>query len=417
MYKLLSIKNFNNALKKMGDYNIVKNTPLNLNERLSKKYNCNIFFKREDLQSVRSFKIRGAFNKIINTYNPKINNKIVTVSAGNHAQGVSLTCATLDIDHHIFLPKNTPLQKINRIKYFGKENLKIHLEGYNFDESLAIGTEFCKNNEYIFIHPFDDIDVITGQGTIGVELFNEIKADIIIMPIGGGGLISGVGLYSKLINPDCLIYGVEPYNANSMEISIKNKKISTLNNIDTFVDGASVKTPGINNFNICNKMIDDIYVINNNKLSYNIIDIYQNDGIVLEPAGALSISCLDMLDKNILKNKNVVCLLSGGNNDISRYSDILEKSLLYQNLKHYFLITFNQTPGQLKNFINNILGENDDISRFEYLKKNNKNQGVVLLGIELQNKNDIYNILEKMNKYNFDYIKINSDDLLYTYLI
>jgi threonine dehydratase len=416
----LSKIKFNNAYNKMKTSNIINKTILQKNIRLSKQYNCNIFLKREDLQTVRSFKIRGAYYKIINSIETKHENKnlpVVTVSAGNHAQGVSLTCNSLNIKHHIFLPENTPLQKINRIKYFGKKNLTLHLHGHNFDESLVAANTFCEKNESIFVHPFDDPDVIIGQGTVATEIYEDIKPDIIISPIGGGGLISGVGSYSKSFNKDCEILGVEPENADSMKQSIANNKITTISNLDTFVDGASVKTAGKNTFEICKKVVDDIFIVGNNKLSYNMIDMYQNDGIILEPAGALSISCLDMIDKEKIKGKNVVCILSGGNNDISRYPVIMEKSLFYQDLKHYFIISFGQRPGELKRFINNILGKHDDITRFEYLKKNNKDFGAVLIGIELQDSNDINNIIEKMNDIGFQYTKINEEDLLHTYLI
>ena len=404
-----------NALKNMRKTNIIIKTSLQKNKRLSDKYNCNIYFKREDQQNVRSFKIRGAYNKIINTNYD--NKDIVTVSAGNHAQGVSLSCSSLGIFHHVFLPKTTPLQKINKIKYFGNKYLTLHLEGNNFDESLEACNKYCRNNDCTFIHPFDDDDVIIGQGTIATEIYEDINPDIIICPIGGGGLISGIGIYSNIINNSCKIIGVEPYNADSMKKSIESKKQIKIDNINKFVDGASVKMVGEKTFNYSKNIIDDIIIIDNNHLSYNMIDIYQNEGIVLEPAGCLSISALEKIDKNLLENKNVVCILSGGNNDITRYPQIMENSLLYQELKHYFVVSFNQIPGQLQYFINTILGPNDDISRFEYLKKDNKETGSVLIGIELQNKEDIDNIIKNMKKENINYIKLNSDNILYSYLI
>jgi threonine dehydratase len=416
----LSKIKFDNAFNKMKTSNIIHKTMLQKNVRLSNEYNCNIYLKREDLQTVRSFKIRGAYHKIMNsmeTHKENENLPIVTVSAGNHAQRVSLTCNSLNLKHHIFLPENTPLQKINRIKYFGQDNLTLHLHGHNFDESLVAANSFCEQNKSIFVHPFDDYDVIIGQGTVAAEIYEEIKPDIIISPIGGGGLISGVGLYSKYLNKDCMILGVEPENADSMKQSIANNEITTVSNLDTFVDGASVKTAGKNTFEICKEVVDNIFTVSNNKLSYHMIDIYQNDGIILEPAGALSISCLDMIDKEKIEGKNVVCILSGGNNDISRYPVIMEKSLFYQDLKHYFIISFGQRPGELKRFINNILGKNDDITRFEYLKKNNKDFGAVLIGIELQDSKDIHNIIKKMDDIGFEYTKIKENDLLHTYLI
>ena len=411
------IKSTFSAIQNMRTTNIIQKTELQYNQRISDRLGCNLFFKREDLQSVRSFKIRGAYNKIINSNSGEFKETFVTVSAGNHAQGVSLTCSSLGIDHHVFLPETTPLQKINRIKYYGKDNLNLHLKGNNFDESLIKANEFCKKNKSIFVHPFDDEDVIIGQSTIAYEIYEDIKPDIIICPIGGGGLISGIGQYSKIMNKNCLIYGVEPKNADSMNKSLQNKKITTVHDIDIFVDGASVKTVGHKTFELCSKVIDDIFVVDNNHLSYSMIDVYQNEGIILEPAGALSISCLDKINQSQLKGKNVICILSGGNNDISRYPDIVEKSLLYKDLKHYFLITFGQRPGELKKYINKILGKNDDITRFEYLKTSNRNDGSVLIGIELQDKQDIVDIISKMEKLGFKYKKINPDDLLYNYLI
>ena len=409
-------KNFHNFYNIIRSSNVINKTQLHKNIRLSNLYNCNVFFKREDLQTVRSFKIRGAYAKIKNSIKTG-DETIVTVSAGNHAQGVSLTCNSLKLKHHIFLPENTPYQKINRIKYFGQEYLNLHIVGNNFDESLEKANEFCKENESIFVHPFDDNDVILGQSTVAQEIYDDIEPDIIVAGIGGGGLISGVGSYSKLINDKCLIYGVEPENANAMQLSLKYNKLYKLDDIDTFVDGASVKIPGKHTFEICKKVVDDIYTISNNHLCNDMIDVYQNDGIILEPAGCLSISALDKISKETMKDKNVVCILSGGNNDCSRYSEIMEKSLLFNNLKHYYLIKFSQRPGELKRYMNNVLTKTDDITRFEYLKKTNKDYGTVLLGIEIAKPSDITNIENKMNSMNFDYIKIMENDLLYSYLL
>ena len=400
-------KLFTEALQRMRSSNMIKKTPLVRSDRLSAKYKCNIYLKREDTQTIRSFKIRGAYNKIIQSNS----SDIVTASAGNHAQGVSQTCYSLGMNHHIFLPIHTPDQKINRIKYFGKDKLKLHLHGNTFDECFNIANEYSKNNNYTFVHPFDDEDVIIGQGTIGVEIEEDLKADIVIMPVGGGGLISGVGSYLK----DSLIYGVEPNNADSLTKSLCYNKRIKIDNIDTFVDGASIQLVGKRTFKVCKNVVDDMFVVNNNKVSYHMIDMYQNEGIILEPAGALSISCLDMIPN--LNGKNVVCVISGGNNDISRYPDIIEKSLLYKSLKHYFLIKFNQKHGELKKYMNNILGEKDNITRFEYLKKNNKDFGMVLIGIEVENKKDVNQLLFKMNQYELEYVKLYPNELLYNYLI
>lgn len=413
----ITLNNFKHAYNLIKNSSIILRTALERNNRLSEKYGCNIYFKREDLQISRSFKIRGAYNKIMNQEHGLGHKNMITASAGNMAQGFSITCSSLKLDHHIFLPTNTPLQKINKIKYFGKDYLKLHLVGKTFDESCKAAKRYGEENDFIFVHPFDDKDVIVGQGTIGIEIYEDIKPDMIIIPVGGGGLISGIGSYSKLINPDCLICGVEPENANSMKVSLRNNKITSLKMLDTFVDGASVKTCGELTFNICKNVVDNILEVSNNKLCYHIIDIYQNDGIILEPAGCLSISVLDQLNPSAIKNKSIVCVLSGGNNDISRYPEILEKSLQYQELKHYFLIKFSQTPGELRRYINNILGPSDDITRFEYLKKTNKSHGTVLIGIVLQDKNSIYEIIEKMESFDFEYTKITENSILYSYIL
>jgi len=409
------VKNaFSDAYNKIKTSNIVNKTILEKNYRLSKEYDCNVYFKREDLQSVRSFKIRGAYNKISKFISKS---SMVTASAGNHAQGVSLTCNSLGKKHHVFLPINTPKQKINKIKHFGGNNLNLHIIGNNFDESLYHSKLFSRKYNSTFIHPFDDPDVIIGQGTVAMEIYEEIKPDAIICPVGGGGLISGCGLFSKYINKECKIFGVEPENADSLNQSLLNNNITPIDKLDTFVDGASVRTTGKYTFEACKKFVDEMFIISNNMLSFDMIEIYQNEGIILEPAGTLSISCLRQLDRNKIKGKNIVCILSGGNNDVSRYPEILEKSLLYKNLKHYFLVSFVQKPGELRNFINNIVGKNDDITRFEYLKKNNKNFGVVLIGIELQNENNLQSILDRLDNSDLEFTKITEKDLIHQYII
>ena len=416
------IKHIINVYKNISN-DIIK-TPLEFNKRLSEKYNHNIFLKREDLQITRSFKLRGSLNKIklIKQKNNYLD-KIICASAGNHAQGVAYSCNKLGINGEIYVPIKTPLQKINRIEYYGNGNININLYGNNFSESLEKAQKEASKLDIPLIHPYDDYDIIDGQSTIGYEIYNKINPDLIICPIGGGGLISGISKYSKLMNPECKIIGVEPENAESMSYAIKNNKPKKLNNIDTFVDGASVSQVGEKTFNISKNTIDHLYSISNNKLSHEMINFYQDDGIILEPAGCLAPSNLDNiiidLEKinlkinNKNKNKlNIVCILSGGNNDLTRYNEIMDNNLNYLELTHYFLIEFSQRPGELKLFINNILGGKDDIIRFEYIKKSNINYGKVLLGIELTNKNDIYKIIDNLNKFNFTFEKIKNNVLL-----
>lgn len=401
------------ASQKMRSH--IKNTALEYNQRLSQKYNCNIFFKREDQQLVRSFKIRGAFNKINNLHFEEKKRGIVCASAGNHAQGVAYTCKKLKIKGDIFIPQKTPIQKIKRIKKFSNGSCNIHLFGNSFDECLNESIEFSKNHHKEFIHPYDDINTIVGQGTIGKEIYDEISPDLILGTIGGGGLMSGVGSYSKNINHKCQVIGVEPQSCPSMKASIENKQIIKLPVVDNFVDGATVAQVGQLTFPICKNILDDIKVASIGKLCGELLDLYQNEGIVLEPAGGLPISVLDQLDN--IAGKNIVCILSGGNNDITRYPEITERYLRYQELKHYYIIEFNQTPGQLRTFINNILGVNDDIIRFEYIKKTNRDKGNVLIGIQLLNKEDRIPLEKKLKQHQFKFMPINENDLLYSYLI
>lgn len=392
----------------------LKNIPLQLSDRLSHKYGANIYFKREDLQHTRSFKIRGSLFKILKEYhkNPEVH--VVCASAGNHAQGVAFACHLLDIKGNIFVPETTPLQKKKRIQYFGNKNTKLIVAGLNFNEALEEANKFSQRNEYTFIHPYDDLDIIQGQSTLGYEIRKELEPDLVISCVGGGGLISGL---VKSLSPKTEIIGAEPEGANSMWMALHKRKPYKLNEIDNFVDGASVDKIGKLNFDICFPTLsksENIKLISNEHICHELINTYQDDGIILEPAGVLSICALDKIPLEHLKNKNIVCILSGGNNDVSRYPEIMEKSLLYLNKKHYYIIEFPQKPKQLKKFILNVLGENDDITRFEYIKKTNKSFGNVLVGLETSSFERIEN---KMIDNNFKFKKILENDLIYSYLV
>ena len=397
---------------------VVQRTPLQLSKRLSERYGATIYLKREDLQEVRSFKIRGAYNKISSLTDAEKKRGVVCASAGNHAQGVAYGCAALGIKGVIFMPAVTPNQKIEKVKQFGKNFVEVKLTGNTFDEASQEAQKYCSEQNAVFVHPFNDPLTIAGQGTIGVEIDQKLdgKLDYLFAPIGGGGLVSGLTAYFKGKNNPVKIVGCEPSGAATMHTALSNGKVVTLDQIDTFVDGCAVKTVGDKTFNICEQYLDRVVVVPEGKICTTMIELYQNDGIVAEPSGALPISVLDEMSKEI-KGKVVVCVLSGGNNDILRYPEIMERSLVYQGRKHYFIIEFAQKPGQLRNFLNKALGPTDDISRFEYIKKTNKEKGPALIGIELKDKKDYEPLLERMKEIELNFKVINSNDMLYQYLI
>ena len=403
-----TIRNVWNNIK-----NVIKTTPLEYNPRLSKQYNCNVYLKREDLQITRSFKLRGSFHKINNLSNNIKKNGLVCASAGNHAQGFAYSCNKLKLEGDIFLPITTPSQKINRIKYFGQQYINLHIKGNILDDSLTLADNFAIENDKQLIHPFNDYDIINGQATIALEICDQISPDIIISPIGGGGLITGITTYMDEIKSNTVVYGVEPKLANSMIQAIENDKPIKIKNICNFVDGGSVSMVGDIPFSMINK-VTEVFPIENGDICNELLKLYQNDGIISELAGALSISGLGQISENELRDKNVVCIVSGGNNDITRYPEIIENQMIYLGVKHYFIIKFQQKPGELKKFVTSILSDNDNITRFEYIKKTNKEFGNVLIGIESR---DIDNIVYELNSSSFEYIKINETDLIYSYLV
>lgn len=396
---------------------VVLKTPLQYHRKLSEKFHAEIYLKREDLQVVRSYKIRGAFNLIQSLDDTQRKRGVVCASAGNHAQGVAFACKYLDIQGVIYMPAITPKQKINQVKMFGGDNTKIVLIGDTFDECQAHALEFTEQKNMVFIPPFDHIKVIEGQGTVGKEVLDEVSnLDYIFLPIGGGGLCAGVGQYFKTYSPQTKIVGVEPQGAPSMQAALKAGKPVILDKIQRFIDGAAVKKVGDITFELCKDVLSDLLLVPEGKVSTSILQLYNEDAIVAEPAGALSIAALDQYADQI-KGKKVVCVLSGGNNDIDRMQEIKERSLLYEGLKHYFIVRFAQRPGALKEFVNDILGPNDDIVRFEFIQKNNKESGPALIGIELKSKADFNALIARMDGRKLNYTVVNQDENLFEYLV
>lgn len=403
------------ALGRIKD--VVNRTPLQYNKRLSDKYGASIYLKREDLQVVRSYKLRGAYNKINNLNEEQLKNGVVGASAGNHAQGLAFSCKIKGIKGVIFMPRHTPKQKIDQTEMFGEGFIEIFLTGDTFDDCQKEALAYTEENEMTFIPPFDDYDIIEGQGTVGVEILEDLPdVDVILLPIGGGGLAAGVSYYMHQQRPETLLFGVEPQGAGSMKTAIGAGKPITLEKISSFVDGAAVKRVGDITFEYCSKLLDRIELVPEGKICTSILRLYNNDAIVAEPAGALTIASLDIFAEEI-KGKNVVCIISGGNNDIDRMQEIKERSLLYEGLKHYFIIHFPQRPGALKLFVNEVLGPDDDITRFEFIKKTERERGPALIGIELRYNNDYPALLERMRTHRFDYKEINKDPTLFEYLI
>ena len=403
------------ALVRLKD--IIRRTPLIHNTLLSQKYHCDVYLKREDLQIVRSYKIRGAYNMISQLSKDQLGKGVVCASAGNHAQGVAFSCRKLNTKGVIFMPENTPKQKIDQTKMFGDDLIEIILVGDTFDDCLQEALTYIETHNMTFIPPFDNYKIIEGQGTVGVEILEDLPdTDIVIIPVGGGGLSAGAGSYMKQINPAIKLIGVEPEGAPSMLKAFEHGSPITLEVINRFVDGASVKRAGELTYPICRDVLDEVILVPEGKVCTTILKLYNQEAIVVEPAGALSVAALDFCADDI-KGKKVVCVISGGNNDIERMPEIKELSLLYEGLKHYFLISFPQRPGALKVFVNNVLGPNDDITRFEFIKKTSKEYGPALVGIELKSAQDYPSLLNRLKEFKFEYKELNEDVNLFEYIV
>lgn len=386
---------------------IALETPLMSNIGLSKTFEAHISLKREDLQAVRSYKIRGAYNKISSFTSTELKQGVVCASAGNHAQGVAFSCKKLGIKGTVFMPAPTPKQKVEQVAMFGEEYVDIILEGDTFDDAFYAAQAFQDKKGALFIHPFDDPKVIEGQGTIALEILAQSSEpiDYLFMPIGGGGLAAGLSTVFKTLSPNTKLIGVEPSGAAAMKKSLENNRNTELEHIEKFVDGAAVKKVGDLNFTICKTHLDEVITVDEGKICELILQLYNKEAIVAEPAGALAVAALEQYQQQII-GKNVVCILSGSNNDITRTEEIKERALLYKGLKHYFIVQFPQRAGALKQFVGEVLGPNDDITHFEYTKKNSRETGSAVVGIELKSAKDFDTLMNKMKQFGFygDYL-------------
>lgn len=410
------IKAVKDAAERISKVSVI--TPLANSLTYSRKFDANVFLKREDLQQVRSYKIRGAYNKISSLPREQLNKGVICASAGNHAQGVAFACNKLDAKGVIFMPITTPRQKVEQTQMFGGDKVEVILKGDTFDDSYKEAIAYREKYSLVFIHPFDDEKVIEGQATIAMEILEQTKEsiDFVFAPLGGGGLLAGLSSVFKRLSPHTKIIGVEPEGAASMTCALREGRVVELEEIERFVDGAAVQRVGSRNFDLCKENLDQMVTVPEGKICQTILDLYNQEAIVAEPAGAMALSALDFFAEEI-RGKNVVCLLSGGNNDITRTAEIKERALLYSGLKHYFIIRFPQRAGALKEFVARVLGPDDDISHFEYSKKHHRENAPAVVGIELKDPKDFEPLVKRMKEQNFYGQYLNDNPDLFQFLV
>ncbi len=376
---------------------VATKTPLQKSERLSAEVGRPVYLKREDLQICRSFKVRGAYVRMAAMDEDERAAGVVCASAGNHAQGVAYACAHLGIQGTIFLPASTPRQKRKRIATIGGKWVEPVIVGGDFDEANRVAAAAAKDGGKVYVHPYDDPYTIAGQGSIAVDLDSQLPddTDMILIPVGGGGLIAGMATWLKAHRPGIRIVGVESEGAASMKAAVQAGNPVSLEHVDSFVDGTAVGRAGDLTYQIVRDLVDDLVVVPEGAVCTEMLDLYHSEGVIAEPAGALaSAAARNFLPQ--IPNGSVVCLVSGGNNDLSRYAEVTERSGRYEGLRHYFLVTFNQEPGALRAFLNDVLSEGEDIIYFQYTKKNNRDTGPALVGIELPDPTDIKGLRRRM---------------------
>jgi threonine dehydratase len=379
---------------------VVAKTPLQFSDRLSTLTGAQVYLKREDLQAVRSYKLRGAYNLMMQLSPAELAAGVVCSSAGNHAQGFALACRSMGVHGRVYVPAKTPKQKRDRIRYHGGEFIEVIVGGKTYDIAAAAAVEDVARTGATLVPPYDDLRTMAGQGTIAVEILEQLgsEPDLVIVPVGGGGCISGMTTYFAERTTDTSVLGVEPAGAAAMVAALATGEPVTLENVDQFVDGAAVARAGALPFAALTAAGDmlSITTVDEGAVCTAMLDLYQNEGIIAEPAGALSAAAL--VEADITPGSTVVCLVSGGNNDVSRYGEVLERSLVHLGLKHYFLVDFPQEPGALRRFLDEVLGPNDDITLFEYVKRNNRDTGEALVGIEMGSAADLEGLLARMHE-------------------
>jgi threonine dehydratase len=396
--------------------NVIVRTPLERSARLSGEYEAEVLLKREDLQAVRSYKIRGAYNKIRGSSDEELARGVSCASAGNHAQGVALSCRKLGIHGKIYMPLTTPSQKIERVESLGGSCVEVILTGDVFDDCEKDALAASARDGTLFVHPFDDPQVIEGQATVGMEILEDAggQVDFLFMPVGGGGLASGVGSWVRAVSPSTKLIGVEPAGAPSMAAALAAGHTVTLETIDSFADGAAVRRVGALTFEICREVLDQVVTVPEGRLCSMILRLYNEDGIIVEPAGALAVSALEDF-RDEIRGRRVVAIVSGGNNDIRRTEEIRERSLIHEGVKHYFIVRFPQRAGALRQFVVDVLGPGDDITHFAYSKKTDRERGPAVVGVELRNKESLEPLIRRMKEMGFygEYLNDRPDLLRY----
>ena len=406
---------------------IVRRTPLSRSDRLSDELGVDVYLKREDMQKCRSFKVRGAYARMSALTPAERQRGVVCASAGNHAQGVAYACAHLGVRGTIYLPSNTPLQKRRRIATIGGDWVEQVIVDGTFDKANALAQEAARSSGRVYVHPYDDPVTIAGQGTIAVELLEQMPEDtrVILVPVGGGGLIAGIATWVKSHRPSVRVVGVEPRGAASMRAALDNGSPVTLDSVDPFVDGTAVGRAGDLAFQVVSDLVDDVVVVPEGAVCTEMLELYQSEGVIAEPAGALASTAArawlaSPAQRRALMGDEggaVICLVSGGNNDLTRYSEVMERSLRHEGLRHYFLVSFPQRPGALRLFLEDILGPGDDIVHFEYTKKNNRDTGPALVGIDLSRREDIDGLRRRMDASPLHVEEISAGSELFRLLI
>jgi threonine dehydratase len=413
----LSAADIDAAAKRIAG--VVMPTPLQLSDRLSATTGANVYLKREDLQTVRSYKLRGAYNLLVQLSDEELAAGVVCSSAGNHAQGFAYACRTLGIRGRVYVPAKTPKQKRDRIRYHGGEFIELIVGGPTYDLAAEAALADVERTGATLVPPFDDPRTMAGQGTIAVEILSQLdgEPDLVVVPVGGGGCIAGITTYLAERTSKTAVLGIEPAGAAAMMAALANGGPVTLDHVDQFVDGAAVSRAGRLTYAAlaaAGNMVS-ITTVDEGAVCTAMLDLYQNEGIIAEPAGALAVTGL--LEADIEPGSTVVCLVSGGNNDVSRYGEILERSLVHLGLKHYFLVDFPQEPGALRRFLDGVLGPNDDITLFEYVKRNNRETGEALVGIELGSAAGLDGLLERMRATEMQIETIEPGSPAYRYLL